>query len=168
MQIGRGNLRLDREIVAVHLLLQKPCLQAGICKGLSTKQIIMNYLAQKHRVKLLSLTLFLFASLSGNSLMAQEQDSKTLSEEKKALWTSFCGEYETRPNENIKVLLDSSQLKIHGPGQPQMLLKPTTDPMKFYLKEFGVHILFVKDEDKIGELKMIRGDGQELSAPKIK
>ncbi len=103
-----------------------------------------------------------------NSLEKDNITSTKTAQAKTHNYESFYGEYETRPNANIKIFAEEGILKIQGPSQPKMDLRPTTSPNRFFLEEFQVHIEFVSNGSFITKLLMIRGDGQSLEAPKVK
>ena len=114
----------------------------------------------KHRIFTLSALMILFISACTQNAINQKSS--------KSHFEQYFGEYETRPNENIRIFAEGNELKIEGPGQPTMTLIPTNTVGRFFLKEFNVHIEFVKEKKKVIKLLMVRGDGQTLESPKIK
>ena len=116
----------------------------------------------------LLITSILFAlHLSAPELFAQSTSTKEVKIPTDTLKT-YVGEYQMTPTATMKVSLSSDSLKLQGPGRPPLYLKPVAQN-RFYLKEFGVEIEFVKSsKGDISKLLMIRDDGQTLEAPIIK
>lgn len=103
----------------------------------------------------------------GSSSYAQAQDSKDqeLKIARKVLET-YLGKYRMG-GDTLEIVMDGEAIKAKGPGYPALDMKPLKEN-RFYLGRFGVDVEFVKGDDgKIEKLLMIRGDGQQLEAPKI-
>ena len=121
----------------------------------------------KNTAKQISL-LAIILSLSlgfGQSLQAQDHKKDEVTIAKEVLET-YLGKYQMGPD-TLEIVLDGAEIKAKGPGYPPLNMKPKKQNV-FYLAQFGVDVEFVKGDDgKIEKLLMIRGDGQELEAPKI-
>ena len=113
----------------------------------------------------LVLSLMMVWMLGLNNLQAQETQEKEVKISKVVLET-YLGKYQMGPD-TLEIVLDGEAIKAKGPGYPPLDLKPLKEN-RFYLGRFGVDVEFVKGDDgKIEKLLMIRGDGQQLEAPKI-
>lgn len=85
----------------------------------------------------------------------------------KATMETYVGSYEMQKGNFLKITIEGKDLKAIGPDKRVLELIPITNS-RFFLKEFGVDIAFVKDDkDKIIKLLMIREDGQQLEAIRV-
>ena len=111
------------------------------------------------------LMLFLLLGLPVPTLAQQTTQDHEVKISKEVLKT-YLGDYKMG-NDTLKILMEGDEIKALGPGYPPLKMKALKEN-RFFLKQFGVDIEFVKGDDgKIAKLLMIRGDGQQLEAPKI-
>ncbi len=86
----------------------------------------------------------------------------------KATMETYVGSYEMQKGSFLKIEIQDDLLKAVGPDKTIYELVPITNS-RFFLKAFGVDIEFVKNDDnKITKLLMIREDGQQLEAIRVK
>lgn len=111
------------------------------------------------------LMLFLLLGLPVPTLAQQTTQDHEVKISKEVLKT-YLGDYKMG-NDTLKILMEGDEIKALGPGYPPLEMKALKEN-RFFLKQFGVDIEFVEGDDgKIAKLLMIRGDGQQLEAPKI-
>lgn len=113
-------------------------------------------------VATLCLFTFIQASVYGQS--SQEQGIKV----PKVTMEAYVGSYEMQKGTFLKIEIQKDELKAIGPDKSVLELIPITNS-RFFLKKFGVDIAFVKnDHNEITKLLMIREDGQQLEAIRVK
>ena len=122
----------------------------------------------KNRSKYIT-SLLAFGLIFIQSTTALAQDKK---EDKsditiaKAVLETYLGDYKMG-NDTLHIVMVGEEIKAKGPGYPPLDLKAVKEN-RFYLRQFGVDVEFVKGDDgKIEKLLMIRADGQQLEAPKL-
>lgn len=108
--------------------------------------------------------LLVFTQSSAFAQSSQEQGITV----PKATMKTYVGSYEMQKGTFLKIEIQKDELKAIGPDKSVLELAPITTS-RFFLKKFGVDIAFVKNDDnKITKLLMIREDGQQLEAIRVK
>lgn len=118
---------------------------------------------QTLRISLIAIVLIGFTQVDTCAQNAQQQGIEV---PKKTMET-YVGSYEMQKDNFLKIEIQKDELKAIGPDKTVYDLIPINN-IRFFLKEFGVDIEFVKNDDnKIIKLLMIREDGQQLEAIRV-
>ncbi len=119
--------------------------------------------SQTLRVGLFALLMMGAAQFGVYAQSNQEQGIKV----PKETMETYVGSYEMQKDNFLKIEIRKDKLKAIGPDNTVYDLIPINN-IRFFLKEFGVDIEFVKKDDgKISKLLMIREDGQQLEAIRV-
>lgn len=118
---------------------------------------------QTLRISLIAILLIGAVQVEIFAQNSQEQGVKV----PKATMELYVGSYEMQKGTFLKIAIEDETLRAIGPDKKSLELIPITNS-RFFLKEFGVDIAFVKNDDnKITKLLMIREDGQQLEAIRV-
>lgn len=118
---------------------------------------------QTLRISLIAILLIGAAQVDTYAQNSQKQGIEV----SKETMETYVGSYEMKKDSFLKIEIQKDQLKAIGPDKTVYDLIPINN-IRFFLKEFGVDIEFVKNDDnKIIKLLMIREDGQQLEAIRV-
>ena len=78
----------------------------------------------------------------------------------------YVGKYELKPNFHFIITQDSTHLFCQATGQNKLEIYPESET-KFFVKEVGAHISFIRNENKTVEKLILHQGGSDISAQKI-
>jgi len=84
-----------------------------------------------------------------------------------AVMAVYAGDYELAPAFGLKVTLEDGKLWTQATGQPRIRLYAASDAV-FFLREVEAEVEFVKDASGKATALLLRQNGVERKAPRVK
>ena len=83
------------------------------------------------------------------------------------IYDSYAGQYELGPGYIITITQEGGKLMGEAPGQPKLELFPESET-KFFLTAANIQIIFVRDQAGQTSGLILRQNGKDLPAKKIR